>query len=165
MYKCADCGRVFEEDDLYRWEERHGLDSPPYEQWAGCPSCHSTSYEEAHLCNGCGEYFAEGDDYGGGWCHECARASYNDKLGLKYVRSSENTSLDFIEYRYGVELSGSGNKQYLANLILRDFEKLVEMDCELNRMSIERKNLKAYCLDTDIDYWIAFINRKDDNDE
>ena len=81
------------------------------------------------------------------------------------MRSGETTSLDFIEYHYGVELSGSGNKGYLANLILRDFERLVEMDCELNRMSIERKNLKAYCLDTDIDYWIAFINRKDNENE
>ena len=36
-YTCLDCGKTF--DDPKRWEERHGLDSPPYEDFSGCPYC------------------------------------------------------------------------------------------------------------------------------
>ena len=32
-YTCLDCGKTF--DDPKRWEERHGLDSPPYEDFSG----------------------------------------------------------------------------------------------------------------------------------
>lgn len=48
MYECVDCGYIFEEDDRVLYTERHGLDSPPYEQWWGCPMCAGAfrEYEE-----------------------------------------------------------------------------------------------------------------------
>lgn len=42
-YRCEDCGREF--DDPAKWVERHGLDTPPYEQFYGCPYCYG-NYEE-----------------------------------------------------------------------------------------------------------------------
>lgn len=53
MYKCKNCGGVFEEPKFYT--ETHGLDSPPYENWTGCPSC-SGAYKGAIQCDQCGEY-------------------------------------------------------------------------------------------------------------
>lgn len=53
MFVCKDCGRIFEEPREYT--ETHGLDSPPYEHWRGCPLCGGT-YTEAIRCDGCGEY-------------------------------------------------------------------------------------------------------------
>lgn len=44
MYKCCDCGNIFEYPT--EWYETHGLDTPPYEHWSGCPRC-CGSYEEA----------------------------------------------------------------------------------------------------------------------
>ena len=30
MYRCTECGNLFEEGEQATWEERHGLDSRPY---------------------------------------------------------------------------------------------------------------------------------------
>ena len=51
MFVCLDCGKVFENADHY--VETHGLDTPPYEEWDGCPSC-GGAYTEAHECDECG---------------------------------------------------------------------------------------------------------------
>ena len=55
MFVCIECGRIFNEDEVVVWEERHGLDTPPYEPWSGCPSCKG-DYVEAYLCDGCDEW-------------------------------------------------------------------------------------------------------------
>nr|DAL08614.1 MAG TPA_asm: putative cytoplasmic protein [Caudoviricetes sp.] len=52
MYVCLDCQKTFETPKY--WMDKHGLDSPPYETWRGCPYCGGT-YVEAMLCDGCGE--------------------------------------------------------------------------------------------------------------
>ena len=53
LFVCIECGRTFEEP-IY-WEERHGLDSPPYEQYSGCPHCQG-SYVEAYECDCCNKW-------------------------------------------------------------------------------------------------------------
>ncbi len=53
MFVCIECGCLF--DTPVYWEERHGLDTPPYEQWSGCPRCYE-NYIEAFKCDFCGEY-------------------------------------------------------------------------------------------------------------
>ncbi len=42
MYKCSECN--FEFDEPEQFEERHGLDSPPYEKTDGCPKCGVCDY-------------------------------------------------------------------------------------------------------------------------
>lgn len=68
---CLDCGRIFEEPK--RWVETHGLDSPPYEKWSGCPAC-GGAYANAITCDICGEYitgtYAKVSD-GQRICEEC----------------------------------------------------------------------------------------------
>jgi hypothetical protein len=44
MYKCLDCGRTFSTPKY--WQETHGLDYGPYEQFSGCPFC-GGDYEDA----------------------------------------------------------------------------------------------------------------------
>lgn len=46
-YRCLDCGRIFEVPKEYT--ETHGLDTPPYETWRGCPFC-SGAYEPVKNC-------------------------------------------------------------------------------------------------------------------
>lgn len=53
MYQCKDCIMVFEDTKSYT--ETHGLDSPPYETWTGCPSC-GGAYREAIQYDECSEY-------------------------------------------------------------------------------------------------------------
>lgn len=71
MFICKECGNVFEEP--IRWEERHGLDTPPFEQHIGCPYCQG-AYVEAYRCDCCdywidGTYIKTSD--GKRFCEEC----------------------------------------------------------------------------------------------
>lgn len=49
MYKCLDCGRIFEDSEFAEWIEPHG------EIMIGCPCCKSEDCEEAVECLICGE--------------------------------------------------------------------------------------------------------------
>ncbi len=53
MFVCLDCGCTFE--DTRHYVEKHNLDTPPYEEWDGCPSC-GGAYTEAHECDECGHW-------------------------------------------------------------------------------------------------------------
>ncbi len=54
MYRCTDCGRIFEECLVK--EERHGLCCPPFERIAACPYCLGTAIQpiEVRHCRCCG---------------------------------------------------------------------------------------------------------------
>lgn len=47
MYKCRECGCVFEEPR--NWVERHGLECGPYEEWSACPNCLSPDYDDEYI--------------------------------------------------------------------------------------------------------------------
>lgn len=72
MFVCLECGEIFE--DPQYWEETHGLDHGPYEQWSGCPSC-GGAYTKAFKCNCCDEWI--NDDYfevdDKRYCKDCCR--------------------------------------------------------------------------------------------
>lgn len=70
-YVCLDCGLMFKEPKHY--VERHGLDTPPYEHYSGCPSC-GGAYAHTFSCDCCGnpitgEYIKVKD--GRVYCEEC----------------------------------------------------------------------------------------------
>ena len=56
MYLCLDCGQIFEHSKHY--VEAHGFDSPPYEEWNGCPAC-GGSFIDALQCSICGKYIRD----------------------------------------------------------------------------------------------------------
>ncbi len=67
MYKCLDCGHLFEEGEQARVRETHGLDTPPYEEYSVCPRCKG-DYQEVEPCKICGGYDVKiGEEY----CDEC----------------------------------------------------------------------------------------------
>lgn len=39
---CTDCGKYFDKPDIY--EEKHGLDSPPYQRVPICPMCEGENF-------------------------------------------------------------------------------------------------------------------------
>lgn len=79
MYKCCECGAIFEEGEEARWEEDRG------EFWgvrcsetvSGCPECHG-DYEEVFECEECGEWFFE-DELTDGVCEHCYYRKENEK--------------------------------------------------------------------------------------
>lgn len=72
MYKCTECGHLFEDGEEVCWKESRGeyWGSPCYEQMSGCPLC-GEAYEEATACKVCGGYddVDEGEEY----CEECKK--------------------------------------------------------------------------------------------
>ena len=64
VYKCLECGHLFEDGEQATWIEPHG------EEWSGCPLCKG-DYEETKRCRACGnESFLE-EELIGGICEEC----------------------------------------------------------------------------------------------
>lgn len=53
MFTCLDCGYTFQRPSHYI--EKHGLDTPPYDEYEACPDC-GGNYVEALACDGCGEW-------------------------------------------------------------------------------------------------------------
>lgn len=71
LFVCLECGNVFAEP--VHWEETHGLDSPPYEHFSGCPLCYG-SYVQAYQCDCCGSWMTDGyikTDDGKRYCGNC----------------------------------------------------------------------------------------------
>ena len=88
MYRCESCGNLFEEGEQAVWEERHGLDSPPYETRSGCPVCKG-DYEEVYQCKKCGDWHSEDELYDG-WCEKCLRESINYDTFFEYCEANKD---------------------------------------------------------------------------
>ena len=88
MYRCENCGHLFEDGEQAVWEETHGLDSPPYEKWDGCPVCRG-DYEEVHQCKKCGEWHTDDELYDG-WCEKCLRESINYDAFFEYCEANKD---------------------------------------------------------------------------
>lgn len=72
MYICLECGELFEEPKHY--VETHNLDTPPYEEWTGCPRC-GGAYTGTYRCECCEEWI-DNDYIGIGdlrYCQNCYR--------------------------------------------------------------------------------------------
>lgn len=81
-FRCCKCGNLFEDGEQAVWYETHGLDSPPYEKWDGCPVCRG-DYEEVHQCKECGDWHSDDELYGG-WCEKCLRESISYDMFFDY---------------------------------------------------------------------------------
>lgn len=71
MYKCVECGNLFEEGEEAFWEESRGefWGRPCSETLSGCPVCKG-SYLETVACKICGSHHLE-DELVDGVCEEC----------------------------------------------------------------------------------------------
>ena len=108
MYRCVNCGNLFEEGEQAVWEETHGLDSPPYEKFSGRPVCKG-DYEEVYKCDSCGDWNSEDELYDG-WCEKCLRETINYDTFFEYCEANKD-------------------KQYLDIFMMSDF---LCMDCPDN---------------------------------
>ena len=82
MYKCNECGEIFEKP-WERYEEETGA----YD--SGCIYCGSDYFEETYICTHCGDYGANEAD---GLCEECKEALHEDisKIIHKYAGMSND---------------------------------------------------------------------------
>ena len=69
MYRCNECGHLFEEGEQAKWTEMHGFNYGNGEEWQGCPICKG-GYSEIKPCKICGSY---DHDYDEEYCNQCKR--------------------------------------------------------------------------------------------
>ena len=82
MYRCENCGHLFEEGEQARWTEEHG------EKWDGCPLCRG-GYEEVHQCKECDEWHTDDELYDG-WCEKCLRETINYDTFFEYCEANKD---------------------------------------------------------------------------
>ena len=110
MYRCTNCGNLFEEGEQAIWYENqgecHGV--PAIEQFDGCPVCRG-DYEEVHQCKVCGDWHSDDELYDG-WCEKCLRETINYDTFFEYCEANKD-------------------EQYLDIFMMSDF---LRMDCPDN---------------------------------
>lgn len=88
MYKCLECGHIFEQGEEAKWTETHGFTDGRYEHFTGCPICKS-AYEETVPCKECFGAFLEDELFPGGICKECLTKKITIENAKSYVLWAE----------------------------------------------------------------------------
>ena len=92
MFKCCECGHLFEEGEQAEWYENYGAEIGS-EKFCGCPLCRG-GYECVYQCKKCGKWHDEDDLYEG-WCEECLRETINFDTFFEYCEANKkNQYLD-----------------------------------------------------------------------
>lgn len=89
MFKCLDCGGIFEDGEQGRYEEGN----PPYQEVYCCPYCKSSDYDEILPCKLCGTYEHEiSDDY----CEDCVNEVRKSFMAM--LETFEDEEKELIKY-------------------------------------------------------------------
>ena len=88
MFKCCECGHLFEEGEQAVTYETHGFYQPPYEEIHSCPVC-GGDFEEVHQCKECEEWHTEDELYAG-WCEKCLRGTINYDTFFEYCEANKD---------------------------------------------------------------------------
>ena len=99
MFKCADCGHIFEDGEQKIYAEHHPYgDTTADEYFSVCPVC-GGDYEEAKSCKCCGGAFLENELIGGYYCFDCLKASvdFNNFLDFATSGTNDSTEVDTLE--------------------------------------------------------------------
>ena len=147
MYKCESCGHLFEEGEQTVWEERHGLDTPPYEQWSGCPICKS-DYEEVHQCKECGDWHTDDELYSG-WCEKCLRETINYDTFFEYCEANKDENyLDiFVMLEFlGVDMPEHSSCDFHQLMIRLYREKVEGIRIDINLLGKSYDDFLPACI-------------------
>ena len=89
MFKCCECGHLFEEGEQAVWYENQGEchGRIAMEKFGGCPICKG-DYEEVHQCKECDEWHTEDELYSG-WCEKCLRETINYDTFFEYCEANK----------------------------------------------------------------------------
>ena len=90
MFKCCECGHLFEEGEQAVWYENQGEchGRIAMEKFGGCPMCNG-DYDEVHQCKECGDWHYE-DELCDGWCEKCLRETINYDTFFEYCEANKD---------------------------------------------------------------------------
>lgn len=119
MYKCIECGHLFEEGEESKWTEPYG------ENFSGCPLCKG-NYERTEPCLICGTECFE-TDITSGLCEHCI-ANYENDVDMCYEIGKNDT--DKIELN--CFLSAMFTQEEIEIILLKHLkneQKRFKVDC------------------------------------
>jgi hypothetical protein len=136
MYKCVDCGHIFDDGEEAIREEKHPYgDTTASEYFSECPVC-GGDFETTHDCKKCGGAFLWDELIGGYYCEDCLKealtvenflgfAEYADKhLGESELHTVEHFMLVWI---YGVSDNDiKGSSKDFRTLMIAEFKNAVD---------------------------------------
>lgn len=149
MYKCLDCGRILDDDDL-KSERSYVSDymGGCYEDYSCCPC--GGDIEEVERCESCGEYFPN-EDLSDGICLDC----------LKEYATIENAIECGNDAKESIKING-----FLASCFSAgEVEKLLftALEERINssdaNMIAEMDAAEDYCLD-DASWFAGWLKKK-----
>jgi hypothetical protein len=149
MYKCGDCGALFEEPKTRVFKsDSYFYSSPDYVEDSTCPSCGVEDFEETVHCDYCGQHFLEDELCNGACpgCEEIAISNYTTDGGKRFLQWVGETPFDGEREFYSL----TAGLEYCWN------RKLIELlKAHTEVFEGFEESLKEYCL-ADISYWVDF---------
>ncbi|MEG1061642.1 MAG: hypothetical protein RSE43_08860 [Oscillospiraceae bacterium] len=161
MYKCENCGAVFDEPEHLFEDRGEGM----YESRCGCPAC-GEAFDEAYFCDSCGGYCLS-DELCCGLCADCAEAQYDEERALEFLAPRELELYDFVSNHterisvcYYVSFMeffwDSEMKSGMAEILYSDFKQQLSLKKLMGiSTSHESEALREFCL-YDIFSWTQF---------
>ena len=93
MFKCVNCGHIFEEGEQAVKSDRHGFRYGPAEEYSACPLCGCTDLDRTVRCRKCGGEYLE-EEMHGSICDECVTDAINYDSFLEFATSNARDSDD-----------------------------------------------------------------------
>lgn len=105
MFKCLECGHIFEEGEQRVVVEKHGLSRPPYEEWHVCPICGGDykEFSQGEDLPNCEMCFNKADFDGVNLCENCLKKLITYENALAYMNETNNLVYFIFEYIYKME--------------------------------------------------------------
>ena len=90
MYKCDNCGHLFDDGEQAVWKESRGecWGTACSETFTGCPIC-KCEYEEVFSCKICGDWHTK-DELTNGLCDQCIEDSIGYRNFLDFMVETES---------------------------------------------------------------------------
>lgn len=92
MYRCTDCGNIFEVGEERIYEETHG------EKFQCCPVC-GGDFQEVDHCDGCHKVKWL-DELQSGYCEKCLKNSLNGANISAFVKHTEQAEDFYVRWFY-----------------------------------------------------------------
>lgn len=143
VFKCLECGHLFEPDEEARWTEPHG------EFMTGCPKC-GCAFDETSPCSACGNPHLEDELYHG-VCKGCLIDSMGATSMADYLRDNSLERSFYLDVFF--------NEKQLLDLLRREFLQKVALE-KLSGRNDALEKCRSYINDdecglTDYAEWYA----------
>jgi hypothetical protein len=163
MYKCNDCGHVFERGEERVTRENHGFSCGSVETFKVCPVCGGNydvyyfSIEDAEPCKICG--FAtdlEGYDV----CEDCVVERINYENALAYMTETNNLTFFIFHYIYNMECPKKTTPKFEEEM------RMVFLRAKVNDLATQKRELLdlavQFIKDNDLCQFVEFLQERGD---